>query len=159
MCGIAGILKYRDAGEAPVDLAELRRMRDAMAARGPDGEGEWVARDGCVALAHRRLAIIDLDNRAAQPMISADGSLAVVFNGEIYNYQQLKRELEGKGTTFRTNSDTEVLLWLYQQRGAAMVHALRGMFAFAIWDMRKQSLFLARDPFGIKPLYLADDGR
>jgi asparagine synthase (glutamine-hydrolysing) len=158
MCGIAGIVKYGDAAAAPVDLHELRRMRDAMATRGPDGAGEWLSDDGSVALAHRRLAIIDLDARAGQPMTSADGVLTIVFNGEIYNYRELRRELQREGAVFRTESDTEVLLHLYRSRGENMVERLRGMFAFGIWDARSQSLFLARDPFGIKPLYFADDG-
>ena len=158
MCGIAGVFAYRNAA-AGVDINELRRMRDFMAGRGPDGAGEWLSTDGRVGLGHRRLAIIDLGDRAAQPMLSADGSLVIVFNGEIYNYRELKRQLEAKGVVFRTQSDTEVLLCLYQQRGSSMVQDLRGMFAFAIWDTRKSTLFLARDPFGIKPLYLADDGR
>lgn len=158
MCGIAGIFAYDDAAP-PVDQTELRRIRDHMAARGPDGEGEWLSADRRVGLAHRRLAIIDLDPRAAQPMHSPDGALSLVFNGEIYNYRTLRRELEAQGAVFRTASDTEVLLHLYRARGEAMVEHLRGMFAFAIWDARHQTLFLARDPFGIKPLYLADDGR
>ena len=134
-------------------------MNDAMAARGPDGEGVWCAKDGSIFLAHRRLAIIDLDDRSAQPMSLPDGSLVVVFNGEIYNYRELRRELEGRGVVFRTESDTEVLLHLYRTVGPAMVERLRGMFAFAIWDVQERCLFLARDPFGIKPLYYADDGR
>lgn len=159
MCGIAGIVAYDDSAPVPVDARELLRMREYMAARGPDGQGEWLAPSGRVGLAHRRLAIIDLDARAAQPMGSADGSLVIVFNGEIYNYRELKCELEGRGAVFRTESDTEVLLHSYRAYGAAMVERLRGMFAFAIWDGRERSLFLARDPFGIKPLYVADDGR
>lgn len=159
MCGIAGIVTYGDAAAQPVDRDELRRMRDAMAVRGPDGAGEWFSADGSVGLAHRRLAIIDLDSRAAQPMVSADGALVVVFNGEIYNYRELKRDLECEGAVFHTESDTEVLLHLYRKHGQQMVEHLRGMFAFGIWDARAQSLFLARDPFGIKPLYIADDGK
>ncbi len=158
MCGIAGILSYRHTG-APVHREELLKIRDGMAARGPDGAGLWITGDGRVGLAHRRLAIIDLSDAGAQPMASGDGRLRVVFNGEIYNYRQLRAELEGKGHRFRSQSDTEVLLQLYAERGVSMVHALRGMYAFAIWDENKKGLFLARDPFGIKPLYYADNGQ
>jgi len=157
MCGIAGILAYRNVAPA-VDRAELARMNDRMAARGPDGSGIWVAADRRVGFAHRRLAIIDLSERGAQPMASADSALTITFNGEIYNYRALRAELEGKGYTFRTESDTEVLLQLYADRGPAMVEQLRGMFAFALWDAPRRRLLLARDPLGIKPLYYADDG-
>src|ERR1035437_2648952 len=109
-------------------------------------------------LGHRRLSIIDLTDRASQPMTSGDGRLVVVFNGEIYNYPQLRVELETAGGRFRTTSDTEALLHLYARNGAEMVHRLRGMFAFAIWDEEQRRLFLARDPYGIKPLYTANDG-
>lgn len=156
MCGIAGIFAYRSA--TPVDRDELRIVRDHMARRGPDGFGEWFAENGRVGLGHRRLSIIDLSDRAAQPMVSADGKLVISFNGEIYNYRELKKELEAKGRVFRTESDTEVLLHLYAEKGEAMLGELRGMFAFALWDARKQAMLLARDPFGIKPLYYADDG-
>jgi asparagine synthase (glutamine-hydrolysing) len=158
MCGIVGILAY-DYAAPPVDRGELRVIRDHMAARGPDGHGEWFSTDGCVALGHRRLSIIDLSDRAAQPMVSADGQLVISFNGEIYNYRQLKKELEAKGRVFRTESDTEVLLHLYSEKGESMLQDLRGMFAFALWDASRQVLLLARDPFGIKPLYYADDGK
>jgi asparagine synthase (glutamine-hydrolysing) len=157
MCGIAGIVSYHYAA-LDVDRAELRRIRDAMAARGPDGSGEWFSADKRVAFGHRRLAIIDLAERAAQPMASADGRLVVTFNGEIYNYQMLRGKLESKGYVFRTESDTEVLLHLYADKGEAMVEDLRGMFAFGLWDDRKGALLLARDPYGIKPLYYSDDG-
>lgn len=157
MCGIAGILSYRQTG-APVDREELLKIRDAMATRGPDGAGLWISGDARLGLAHRRLSIIDLSDAGAQPMSSADGRLHVVFNGEIYNYRQLRAELETKGCRFRSQSDTEVLLHLYAERGADMVHALRGMYAFAVWDENKKGLLLARDPLGIKPLYYADDG-
>ena len=158
MCGIAGAFSYQDSAP-PVDREQLLRTREAMVSRGPDGDGLWVSEDCRVGLAHRRLAIIDLSERGAQPMASADGRLRVTFNGEIYNYRELRAELENRGCHFHSDSDTEVLLHLYAERGAEMVHALRGMFAFAIWDSREQSLFLARDHFGIKPLYVADDGR
>ena len=157
VCGIAGIFAYHYPA-LPVDRDELRRIRDHMAARGPDGKGEWFSEDGRVGLAHRRLSIIDLSDRAAQPMISDDGQLVVSFNGEIYNFRELRRGLEARGRVFRTESDTEVLLHLYAEKGEAMLGDLRGMFAIALWDGRKNSLLLARDPYGIKPLYLADDG-
>jgi asparagine synthase (glutamine-hydrolysing) len=158
MCGINGILAYHEAA-TPLDRGELLRTRDHMAARGPDGKGEWVSDDGRIGLGHRRLSIIDLSDAGKQPMASADGNLIVTFNGEIYNYRELRRALEAKGRVFRSQSDTEVLLHLYAELGEKMVHRLRGMFAFAIWDAQKARLFLARDPYGIKPLYYADDGR
>ncbi|HZP99713.1 MAG TPA: asparagine synthase (glutamine-hydrolyzing) [Reyranella sp.] len=157
MCGIAGIFAYLDVAAA-VDRGELARMNARMAARGPDGSGDWFSHDGRVGFTHRRLAIIDLSERGAQPMHSADGRLTITFNGEIYNFRELRAELERKGYSFRTESDTEVLLQLYVDRGAAMVEALRGMFAFGLWDARERRLLLARDPLGIKPLYYADDG-
>jgi asparagine synthase (glutamine-hydrolysing) len=157
MCGIAGLYAY-GAGAPPVDAARLQRMREAMAARGPDGAGAWVNGSGRVGLAHRRLAIIDLSETGAQPMLSADGGLAITFNGEIYNYRELRAELAQAGAKFVSTSDTEVLLHLYQRHGPDMVRRLRGMYAFAIWDEKRQGVFAARDPFGIKPLYLADDG-
>ncbi len=158
MCGIAGSFAY--GSSAPeIGGMDLLRVRDAMAARGPDGEGLWISPDRRTGLAHRRLAIIDLSETGAQPMASDDGSLRITFNGEIYNYRELRADLEAKRHQFRSTSDTEVLLHLYREHGTEMVRLLRGMFAFAIWDERKQGLFLARDHFGIKPLYFADDGR
>ena len=129
-----------------------------MTARGPDGAGEWIGDSGRLILGHRRLSIIDLDERAAQPMLAEGGRLAITFNGEIYNHEAIRRDLETRGRRFRTTSDTEVLLHLYALEGPDMIHALRGMYAFAIWDEAKRGLFLARDPYGIKPLYYADDG-
>src|SRR5215475_6873478 len=157
MCGINGICSYHYAAN-PVDRVELIRTRDHMAARGPDGKGEWISDDGRLALGHRRLSIIDLSAAATQPMLSADGRLVVTFNGEIYNFRALRKDLEAKGYIFRSQSDTEVLLHLYAEKREAMVHDLRGMFALAIWDAERRTLFLARDPYGIKPLYYADDG-
>lgn len=157
MCGIAGTFAYHRAAPG-IDRAELGRMRDRMRARGPDGAGEWFSGDGRVGLAHRRLSIIDLSDRAAQPMASADGGCVISFNGEIYNHAELRRELEARGRVFRTRSDTEVLLQMYAEHGVAMLPRLRGMFAFALWDERRGALLLARDPYGIKPLYYADDG-
>jgi len=157
MCGIVGIFAYSDSAP-PVVQEEILRIRDAMKPRGPDGAGLWISADGRAGLAQRRLSIIDLSEAGAQPMATLDGALRVVFNGEIYNYRELRRELEGQGHQFFSNSDTEVLLHGYRQHGLAMVQQLRGMYAFAIWDEAARRLVLARDPFGIKPLYYADDG-
>ena len=157
MCGIAGVYAYHYAAN-PVDRPELQRIRDHMAARGPDGVGEWHSQDERVGLGHRRLSIIDLSERGAQPMASSDGKLIITFNGEIYNYRELRASLENSGRTFRTQTDTEVLLHLYAAKGEAMVNDLRGMFAFGLWDAERKALLLARDPYGIKPLYYADDG-
>ena len=155
MCGIVATFAY-GAGAPPVDRTEVIRMREQMFARGPDGEGEWFSDDGRVGLGHRRLTIIDLSPAGAQPMWNADRSLAIIFNGEIYNYRELRSQLSGY--QFRSHCDTEVLLALYETRGEAMLNELRGMYAFVIWDTRRQRLFLARDPFGIKPLYYSDNG-
>jgi asparagine synthase (glutamine-hydrolysing) len=157
VCGINGIFAYHTAAASPRE-DELLRTREAMRRRGPDGSGVWWSADRRVALGHRRLSILDLASRAAQPMTSVDGRLAVTYNGEIYNFPELRAELEHDGAKFRTSGDTELLLHLYARSGPAMVHRLRGMFAFAIWDDRSGELFLARDPYGIKPLYTANDG-
>ena len=157
MCGINGIYAFHTAANLPAE-GELLATRDHMRARGPDGAGLWWSENRRLGIAHRRLSIIDLSERANQPMASADGRFIIVFNGEIYNYPALRTELETEGVRFRTTSDTEALLHLYARDGEAMVHKLRGMYAFAIWDTKKRALFLARDPYGIKPLYTANDG-
>ncbi|MGA8529020.1 MAG: asparagine synthase (glutamine-hydrolyzing), partial [Acidobacteriaceae bacterium] len=136
--------------------ATLERFSSALATRGPDASGVWLSRSGAAGLAHRRLSIIDLDSRSDQPMQTADGQFTISFNGEIYNYRELRAELEKRGRNFRTTSDTEVLLAMYAEYGAAMLPRLRGMFAFGLWDEAKQELILARDAFGIKPLYYAE---
>jgi asparagine synthase (glutamine-hydrolysing) len=158
MCGVNGIFAYGAAADAPAER-ELLATRDAVAARGPDGAGLWWSEDRRCGLGHRRLAILDPTPRADQPMISADGRYAISFNGQIYNYPFLRAELEARGVRFRTTCDTEALLHLYALDGAAMLGALRGMFALAIWDRERRGLFLARDPYGLKPLYVSDDGR
>ena len=157
MCGIAGIYSYHYAAPE-ISREELFRIRDHMVRRGPDGKGAWFSDCGRVALGHRRLSIIDLSDRGAQPMVSEDGQIVLSYNGEIYNYRKLRIELEQKGYRFRSDSDTEVLLNMYADMGEAMLPKLRGMFAFAMWDARRDALFLARDGYGIKPLYYADDG-
>jgi asparagine synthase (glutamine-hydrolysing) len=157
MCGIVALFAY-GSNAAPLEAAELRRIRDHMAARGPDGTGEWLSSDHRVALGHRRLSIIDLRAVADQPMEYDNGRLRIVFNGEIYNYKSLRQQLIVQGHIFRTDSDTEVLLHLYDRHGADMVDRLRGMYTFALWDEARGGMLLARDPFGIKPLYISDDG-
>ena len=154
MCGIAGL--YNRAG-APADGALLERMAATIAHRGPDGDGFYL--DGPVGLAHRALRIIDLSDAAFQPMASADGECWMVFNGEIYNYVELMRELRAEGLQFRSHSDSEVLLAGYRAWGLDCLAHFNGMFAFAIWDRARRRLFLARDRLGIKPLYYWWDGR
>ena len=152
MCGIAGWLEGSES--ASVDPAVLAAMRDSMTHRGPDGAGLWASPDRRVGLAFRRLAIVDLSPAANQPMENEDGSIRIVFNGEIYNHARLRRELAQRGHRFRTDhSDTEAIVHGYEVWGEDVVHHLEGMFAFAIWDARQNRLFLARDRVGIKPLY------
>jgi len=157
MCGIASIYRYR-AGTSEVSHEELRLIRDHMRSRGPDGKGEWYSDHGRVGLAHRRLSIIDLSEHGAQPMQSRDGRYVISFNGEIYNYKELRQQLEKQGYEFHSDSDTEVLIYLYAEKGAAMLNDLRGMFAFALWDNMRRCMMVARDPYGIKPLYYSDNG-
>ncbi len=158
MCGINAIFAY-SPDAASVSRDEVVRVRDAMTIRGPDGDGLWLSDDGRVGLGHRRLAIIDLSPQGAQPMASADGMVRITYNGEIFNYRELRAELEAEGRQFVSQSDTEVMLQLYERDGPAMVERLRGMFALVLWDERRRGLLLARDGFGIKPLYYADNGR
>jgi asparagine synthase (glutamine-hydrolysing) len=153
MCGICGVATAEPGAVA--DLEAVKRMNAPLAHRGPDSDG--VFRAGPVALAARRLSIIDLEH-GDQPISSEDGAVTVVQNGEIYNYRELRRELEGRGHRFATASDTEVLAHLYEEHGDGFVERLRGMFALALWDSRSNRLLLARDRFGIKPLYYRDAG-
>jgi asparagine synthase (glutamine-hydrolysing) len=158
MCGIVSIVAYgRNA--PPVNRDELLAIRDQMWARGPDGEGAWLSGDSRVGLGHRRLAIIDTTDAGLQPMVSRDGNVRIVFNGEIYNYRELRSELQSLGCVFETQSDTEVIIAGWQQWGEQVVERLSGMFTIALWDASRSGLFLARDTFGIKPLYIADDGK
>ncbi len=175
MCGIVTIFNYNS--NEPVDREELVRIRDRMEKRGPDGSGEWYSKDNRVGLGHRRLAIIDLSETGSQPMCNEDGTVWITFNGEIYNYQTLRSQLLAHGHRFKSNSDTEVIIHGYEEWGIeALLTQLRGMFAFALYDARApyasrltpdssritdhgSQLFIARDPFGIKPLYYADDGK
>jgi asparagine synthase (glutamine-hydrolysing) len=158
MCGIAALFAY-GSGAPPVDLTEIESITEWMRPRGPDAGGTWISPDARVALGSRRLAIIDLTDEGTQPMTDVDGELRIVFNGEIYNYRELRARLARLGARFHSTTDTEVLLQLYRHDGAAMVELLRGMFSFAIWDPRERRMFVARDPYGIKPLYIADDGQ
>ncbi len=150
MCGIVGLVRFNP--EESADEARLKRMRDVLRHRGPDGEGLWV--DGPVGLGHRRLAIVDVA-AGHQPMANEDESIWITYNGEIYNHADLRPALEAKGHRYRTRSDTETILHLYEEAGDACVEGLQGMFAFALWDGRRRRLLLARDRLGIKPLYYA----
>jgi asparagine synthase (glutamine-hydrolysing) len=156
MCGIAGTYRFRSG--RPVEDEELRAMSACLAHRGPDDEGFYL--EGPLGLAHKRLTILDTSRRGRQPMFTDDGAVAVTFNGEIYNFVELRAELEAKGAVFHTRTDTEVLLHLWREHGEDLVEHLNGMFAFAIWDREAGTLFLARDRLGIKPLYytLGEEG-
>ena len=153
MCGIAGYIdksgKYKTSHEL------LKKMTDKMIHRGPDAEGQWI--DKRVALGHRRLSIIDLDAKSNQPMFSHDKRFVIIYNGEIYNYVELKEELVKKGACFKTNSDTEVILEAYRMYGTDCFNKFNGMWAFALYDMEEQKVILCRDRFGIKPLYIVDN--
>ncbi|MGQ0663081.1 MAG: asparagine synthase (glutamine-hydrolyzing) [Pseudomonadota bacterium] len=160
MCGIAGILTF-DPARLAVGEPLLAAMRDTMAHRGPDGIGLWRSPDGRIGLAHRRLAIIDLSEAASQPMSNEDGTLMIVYNGEIYNHAEIRAELEAKGGhRWKTDhADTEVILHAFEEWGIDCLERLRGMFAFALWDARARALWLVRDRIGVKPLYYALDAR
>jgi asparagine synthase (glutamine-hydrolysing) len=155
VCGVAGAFAF-DPGADPIDQALILRLNDLQRRRGPDGSGLWASEQNRVVLGHRRLAIIDTGASGRQPMSDATGRWVISFNGEIYNYRALRLELERLGCVFHTNSDTEVLINAVAQWGEAGLRKLRGMFAFALWDALKQELWLARDPYGIKPLYVAE---
>ncbi|MEL6823780.1 MAG: asparagine synthase (glutamine-hydrolyzing), partial [Calditrichota bacterium] len=148
MCGITGI--FNVSGK-PVSINTLREMTDVVAHRGPDGSGFWT--ESFIGFGHRRLAIIDLSPSGHQPMQTDDGNFVITYNGEVYNYQNLRIELETKGHRFRSETDTEIVLKAFQEWGTESIQKLNGMFAFAIWDNRSNVLHLARDRYGIKPLY------
>lgn len=148
MCGFVGMMSRRG-----VSRPELIRARDEITHRGPDDQGLYLSKDKCTGLGFRRLSIIDLSPQGRQPMANEDGTLWIVFNGEIYNYIELRKELELRGHIFKSNTDTETILHGYEEWGAEVVDHLRGMFAFAIWNENLKSFFLSTDPIGIKPLY------
>lgn len=155
MCGIAGILEF---GNRSPSLAQLKKMTDIIAHRGPDGEGQWSEEN--IALGHRRLSIIDLSETGHQPMVSFEGRYVITYNGEIYNYKELRQELISLGYQFFSTSDTEVLINAFHAWREKSLEKLNGMFAFAIWDRKEKELWLARDRYGIKPVYYAScDGR
>lgn len=154
MCGIAGKIDF--SGEK-VTRMYLKRMTDAIAHRGPDGEGQYVDRN--VGIAHRRLSIIDLSPRASQPMISEKNDIVITYNGELYNYREIRKDLKEKGYKFYSDSDTEVVLYAYAEWGEKCVSLFNGMFAFSIWDKRNNCIFIARDRYGIKPLYYFIDNQ
>jgi asparagine synthase (glutamine-hydrolysing) len=149
MCGIVGVC----ARKGGIEEGDLARMRDTLSHRGPDDKGLWIDNDRRVGLAHRRLSIIDLSVAGHQPMVSDGGRSILSYNGEIYNFVELREELEEKGCRFKSRSDTEVILHAYDIWGIDAIHKLNGMFAFALYDQKKKQLVLARDRFGEKPLY------
>ncbi len=155
MCGICGVVSVDRAEK--IDLGVLVGMRDTLAHRGPDDSGAYVGPG--VGLGHRRLSIIDLRPEGRQPMSNEDDSVRIVFNGEIYNFEELRRGLVAAGHRFRSRTDTEVIVHLYEEMGVKCLDRLRGMFAFALWDERRRRLLLARDRLGKKPLYYAFDGK
>ena len=152
MCGIAGL--FHPDVPKPVDPARIEAMADVLAHRGPDGSGVWTAPG--IGLGHRRLSIIDLSDAAAQPMLTPDRRVAITFNGEIYNFRDVRADLEAAGHAFRTESDTEVILAAWRQWGPGCLERLNGMFAFALYDADAETLFLARDRLGVKPLFYAE---
>ena len=153
MCGVAGLISLDGA---PVSPAVLQRMTDSLAHRGPDGEGQWI--EGAIGIAHRRLAIIDLSPAGHQPMVSADHRYVLSYNGEVYNFRELKAELEALGYWFRSRTDGEVVLNALSEWGPKALDRFNGMFALALWDRRERKLLLARDRYGIKPLYYSHEG-
>lgn len=153
MCGITGLINFDGA---PVSPVTLKRMTDAITHRGPDGEGQWI--EGNVGLGHRRLAIIDLSPAGHQPMISADHRYVLSYNGEVYNYRELRADLEAEGIWFRSQTDSEVVMYALAHWGVNALLKFNGMFALALWDRKEQTLLLARDRYGIKPLYYAQQG-
>ena len=153
MCGINGIA-FSKKSKRKIDRRVLENMRDVQFHRGPDDGGMFI--DENVGLGHRRLSIVDVSH-GAQPMFNEDGSLVIIYNGEIYNHADYRAELEAKGHVYQTHCDTETILHLYEEYGAKCVEKLRGMFAFAIWNRREQTLFIARDRLGVKPLYYVYD--
>jgi asparagine synthase (glutamine-hydrolysing) len=158
MCGIAGYVRLRPENSAPLDTDVAREMLGAIRHRGPDGKGEWRSADGLCWLGHRRLAVIDL-HTGDQPMCNEDGTVWTVYNGEIYNFADLRAELEARGHRFKTRSDTEVLVHGYEQWGLrGLAERLQGIFAFALYDVNARTLSLVRDPMGVKPLYWWSDG-
>ena len=150
MCGIAGIIRLN---KKPVRQSKLKTMTETLVHRGPDGEGHWLNQKCNVGFGHRRLSVIDLTESASQPMHYSDNRLTITYNGEIYNYIEIKKELKSKGYKFITNSDTEVILASYHYWGKNCLAQFDGMFAFAIWDEFNQETFCARDRFGEKPFF------
>src|SRR5262245_14633552 len=148
MCGIAGLVRFDNQAADPL---VVKRMTDAIAHRGPDGEGFHVS--GPVGLGHRRLAIIDLSTAANQPLSNEDGSVLVIYNGEIYNFQSIRAELLARGHHFKSRTDSEVIVHAYEEWGTECLARFNGMFAFALWDARRERLWLVRDRIGVKPLF------
>jgi asparagine synthase (glutamine-hydrolysing) len=154
MCGIAGLVHLDGASVSPV---VLRKMTDAIAHRGPDGEGQWI--EGNVGIGHRRLAVIDLSPGGHQPMVSKDQRYVLTYNGEVYNFRELRTELESKGRRFYTGTDSEVVLTALVEWGLKAFERFNGMFALGLWDRHTRKLLLGRDRYGVKPLYYSAQGQ
>ena len=152
MCGIAGIVKYNQA-ESKININLLKRMSDQIVHRGPDDEGQWLNEDRSCGLAFRRLSIIDLSKAGAQPMHTEDGRFSIVLNGEVYNHLDIRKRLIDKGYKYKSQTDTESIIYGYSEWGKDILEKMHGMFAFAIWDNEKKELFAARDRLGKKPFY------
>ena len=153
MCGICGLLKL--PGQKPISRDILQQMSDLISHRGPDDAGTYVSPNADIGLANRRLSIIDPSESGRQPFTNEDGNIWVVYNGETYNYAEMRSYLQDRGHSFHSNTDTEIIAHLYEEHGVDCVRYMRGMFAFALWDQSKRRLFLARDRLGIKPVYYA----
>ena len=152
MCGICGLLKL--PGQKPISRDMLQQMSDLISHRGPDDAGTYVSPNADIGLANRRLSIIDPSDSGRQPFTNEDGNIWVVYNGETYNYAEMRSYLQDRGHSFHSNTDTEIIAHLYEEHGVDCVRYMRGMFAFALWDQSKRRLFLARDRLGIKPVYM-----
>ena len=156
MCGIVGAFNFKDS-KTTITEPYIASMRDTMVHRGPDGCGVWISPDNNIGFGHRRLSIIDLSECASQPMTNQDGSIIMIFNGEIYNHAEIRNELEctGKYTWKTDHSDSEVIIHAFEEWGIDCIHKFRGMFAIALWDSKQNELWLVRDRIGIKPLYFS----
>ncbi len=158
MCGIVGVINRESQNKEEFEKI-LSSMRDTMIHRGPDGYGNWISENGKIGLGHRRLSIIDLSNAGKQPMSNPEKTIWITYNGEIYNHMEVRAELEKLGYKYHSGTDTETIIYAYQEWGIECLNKFNGMFAFGLWDTKINTLFLVRDRIGIKPLYYTDTGK